>query len=201
MLEAAQGAAYVFDDDAFCAPTPVGCAHTLPNGNVSFKQTSADKEQITTLMKKGPALTQLDLGDPLAIGGTGYTACVYDDANLLVGSMKIDRAGSSCRGQFCFKPVGDFPPDGKGWLYRDSNRSADGALLISLRAGTAGKSKIKLKAIAETSKGQNPQGITGALNGSTSVTVQLHGDDLASCFSATLDQVKKDTGTIFVAKK
>ncbi len=196
-----QGAAYIFDDDAFCDPTPAGCAHTFPNGTVSFKQTSTDKEQTTTLMKKGPALSQLDLGDPLALGGTGYTACVYDDANLLVGSMKIDRAGSSCRGQFCFKPVGDSPPNGKGWLYRDRNRSADGTLLISLRAGTAGKSKIKLKAIAETSKGQNPQGITAALHGSTSVTVQLHGDDLASCFSATLDQVKKDTGTIFVAKK
>ena len=108
-----------------------------------------------------------------------------------------------CGSRPCYKNVGP-----KGYLYKDVSASADGIQLLKLLEGNEGKSFVLLKGKNNPSKGQTslPTGIAAALSGSTSTTLQLSLSDgfeagLSTCYSVTLDTVRKDTGDFFRALK
>lgn len=179
------------------------CADTWEKGLVLVKETIPGKEQLIVQMRKGPALTQADFGDPLDLDGTAFTACVYDDAGALVGSMKVDRAGDSCGPKDCWKALGALPPSGKGFLYKDAQASSDGITQIKLNGGAAGKSSAQMRSANNGAKGQLalPLGVAGRLASSSSATVQLFGSGAPECLSLTVEDVKQQTSTLFKATK
>jgi hypothetical protein len=159
-------------------------------------------EKIVAKLLKGPALTQAQLGNPLNSGGTAYSLCIYDDADLPVASIYLDRAGNSvpCGGTPCWKATGGEPPSGNGYKYkdRDFDSSSDPARLVLLKGGAAGESKVLVK-------GRPPETgptstIPAQLQGATSATIQLRGSDATACVSATLSNVTINDGTTFKAK-
>lgn len=178
------------------------CDASWSKGNLIVKESKPGKEKFRVDFKNGPALSQADLGTPLDPSGTAYTACVYDGGDSLVAQLQVDRAAGLCSGKPCWIPIGGSPPGGKGYLYRDKNLGADGLQKIQLKGGTAGKSKLSVRAANNVSKGPPALPLMARkLLGSTQATVQLHGDDLSQCFSVTLNDVRKSTTNFFHAKK
>jgi hypothetical protein len=194
------GAAYVFTDDSVCENGPSSCVDAW-GGRLFVNESSPGNERLGVGFFRGPALNQIDLGSPTNGDGTAFRLCIYGGLNNLVGQLRIDRAGGLCAGKPCWAPVGGNPPTGRGYRYRDANWSADGTLRLRLEGGNVGKSRILLRARNRSSIGRDylPKGIAMALAGSASATIQLHGDDLPQCFSATLDTVL-DNGNTFKAR-
>lgn len=179
-------------------PAPaLTCADTWEKGQLLVNEKTAGKEKIVAKLIKGPALASSDFGDPV-LGTTAYDVCVYDELGQLAGHLQVDRAGTTCAGKDCWKAVGS-----KGYLYKDRDVAADGVLLLKALGGDAGKSKILVKAKNNAPKGQlsMPTGITAALAGSTSATVQMHGSDSpVGCYSTTLTNVIESSPSFFKAK-
>jgi hypothetical protein len=161
------------------------------------KENVPGKEKLIAKLLKGPGLGALDYGDPLGSGGTAYSVCIYDDAGDLAGKLEVDRAGASCAGKECWKPVG-----ATGYRYKDKDASADGVSGLKLLGGDAGKSKVLLKGANNAAKGETslPIGIANLLAGSTGATVQLFGSDAPQCYSATLGTVVKSETDFFKAR-
>lgn len=184
------------------APAPVcpavtdgGCRSGFGKGLLKVA-TAAGKEKAIAKWIKGPATTQSELGNPLAGGsGTVFSVCIYDDADILAGELTVDRAGEECGGIPCWKALGNPPPDGKGYKFGDRGGASDGVQKIIFKAGADGKSKVLVKA-----KGGNlPSGITAALQGSASATIQMRTSD-GICLSDQLTEVLTATSDTFKAK-
>lgn len=188
------------NDDGDCCSSSCGMPSTCETsvGKALFlsKESVAGKEKMIAKFLKGPALTQTQLGDPLA-GTTVYNLCVWDDSGNLVGTYTVDRAGDVCTGGSanCWKPIGKAPPDGKGYKFTDKDLASDGVKKAILKGGDAGKSKLIVKG-----KGSNLPGVAGGLAGSSSVTLQLHVSDSGECVEATLFDIKKAEADFFKAK-
>jgi hypothetical protein len=187
----------------FSAQPAATCDSTWERASLQVKEKVVGKEQLDVKLGKGPALTQIGWGNPLSSGGTVYAVCIYDDADVLVAHLDVDRAGDQCGVHDCWKALGGAPPAGKGYGYKDPNASSDGVHGMTLKSGPLGASKLGLKAKNAASKGQTqlPTGIAAALAGSTRATVQVHGSDLPQCFSATLDDVSSADPALFKARR
>jgi hypothetical protein len=170
------------------------CLNTFTKGLLMVKETPPGKEKLLAKLVGGPALAQTDLGNPLSSGGTEYGVCIYDQTSALVGQLLVDRAGDTCSGSPCWKAIGGTPPGGKGYSYKDDALAADGVFKILYKGGAAGKSKALVKDTGNHS-------IAGALQTSSSVTVQLRGDDAPTCLSLTVSTIKKHDATFFKATK
>lgn len=185
-----------------CPAVPDPSCLSFDDGSLIVSETKVGKEKLRIKLGGGPALTQAELGSPLGPEGTGYTACLYENADVLRGELRWNRAGDTCGTKPCWKPIGG-SPGGKGWVYKDKERAEGGIQVVSLKGGAAGQSKIQIKGGNNVSKGQDqqPLGIARGLSGATSATVQIHGHDLAPCFSVELDRVQKDLGSFFQARR
>jgi hypothetical protein len=183
---------------AICPATrDLACLGGFAKGFLLYKESPPGKEKLVAKMIKGPALAQTDLGNPLAGGGTAYGICIYDDADDLVVQLTVDRAGDTCDGSPCWKAVGQAPPAGKGYKFKDAAGTSAGVQKILYKGGEAYKSKAIVKG-----KGSNlPSGVAAALDDpNTAVTVQLRGDDATQCLSVTLTDIKKQEADFFKAK-
>lgn len=185
-----------------CPAVPVPSCADFDKGSLIVSETKVGKENLRLKLARGPALAQSDLGSPLTPDGTAYTVCLYEDGEVLRGTLDVNRAGDTCGSKPCWKAIGGVP-DGKGWKYKDTDRIEDGIKIATLKGGAEGRSTIQLKGGNNVSKGQDdqPLGIARHLSGSTSVVAQIHGHDLAQCFTVTLDTVQKSLGTFFQAKR
>jgi len=179
-----------------CPPTPdSGCLDTFGKGTLLIKDATG-KEKLLIKMTGGPALAQTDFGDPLSTGGTAYNACIYNDANTLVGSLTVDRAGATCGSDPCWKAIGGMPPGGKGYKYKDDTLSASGVAKIIYKSGAAGTSKLLVKG-----SGSNlPHNVAVGLQSTANATVQVRSSD-AHCLSLTVTDIKKHDTNFFKAKK
>jgi hypothetical protein len=178
-----------------CGPAPAGGCIAAGSGSLKVSEKKAGKESVKASFKNlVSAVTQAQFGDPVD-DGTSYALCIYTAGNALAGELSVARAGEVCEGKACWSKVST-----KGYKYGDKAASADGVSKISLGGGDAGKGKISMSAKNNAAKGQNslPTGIATALSGSASATVQLLTSD-ASCFEATLTDVKDADGTVFSA--
>jgi hypothetical protein len=152
---------------------------------------TAGKEKLKVALKNlQPMVDPSQFGDPVD-GDTGYKVCVYDGANVLSGEYTVERAGDTCGDKDCFSAV-----TGKGFKYKDPGTTTDGILKINLFGGDPGKGKVLV--IGKNKTSTLPTGVAPALQNETSATVQVLTSD-ASCFGATLTQVKKADGAIFKA--
>jgi hypothetical protein len=190
--------------------TPVlGCDTNMQKGLLLVKENKPTKEKVVAKFIRGPALSQTDFGNPLIAGGTSYELCIFDAVGGLAGSFQVDRAGDLCAGRDCWKKVGKLPPDGKGYRFKDKDMDSDGALVLKMKGGNAGKSKIIFKAKNKT--GNMPTGIAAALAAGvpagSSAMIQFipNGEPGGlpagtTCLEIELDDVKKNDGEIFKAK-
>jgi hypothetical protein len=177
-----------------CPPAPDSCTG-FASGSLLLKEKVAGKEKLIAKLGGGPALTQAAFGNPYS-GSTVVHLCVYDSTNALVGQLEVDRAQSQlCSGgvAFCWSQISD-----KGYKYKDKDHLESGVSQILLKGGSAGTSKILLKA-----KGPIPPlpAMAASLTSTTSVTLQLRAHDAPGdgCFSVTLNNVKKQDPDLFKA--
>jgi hypothetical protein len=187
---------------ALCPGAPdAGCTEGFATGALSVNERKAGAEKLSLRLGKGPALTQADFRDPTASGGSAVALCIYDDAGARVAALEVERAGELCVGKACWKSLGNPPPDGKGFAYKDAAASADGVRSLALKGGAAGKSSLACVAANKEAKGQTalPTGIAAALQDATSVTLQVRISD-GACFSRTLTQITKQESDRFKAK-
>ena len=177
-----------------CPPAPdPECQDGFAKGALVVSEKTSGREKLVARLLNGPALAPSAFGDPVA-GATAYNLCVYDGAGTLAGELAVDRAGDTCGDQPCWKGIGK-PAGSNGYRYKDKALTADGVLLMLLRAGAAGKSKLIIRE-------KGPTGIAAALSGATSATVQLVASDAPapSCFGVDLPVVTKNDGLRFKAK-
>lgn len=190
--------------------TPPGCPATVDGGCSSgfgkgllVIKDEPGKEKLVAKLLQGPALAQTAMGNPLAAaqGGTGtvFALCIYDDLGALAGQARVARAGDTCDGAPCWKPIGKAPNDpqgpGKGYRYKDGALAADGVLKVLYKGGEAGKSKAIV-----VGKGSGlPDGIAAALQSAVQATVQLRSSD-GACLSADLGDIKKQEPAFFSAR-
>jgi hypothetical protein len=180
---------------AGCPPTVDNSCLMFPRGLLTIKESVAGKEKLIAKLSDGPALAQTDVGNPIDPGGTSFSLCIYKDSGDLTGGVNVDRAGDMCGGAPCWKALGGDPPEGKGYLYKDSELAADGIQKVLVQGGEAGKSKALVKG-----KGPNlPHGVAASLQSSTSATLQLRGSDATQCLSLTLGNIKKQDAGFFKA--
>jgi hypothetical protein len=199
-----------FTDQASFRMRPLGCGATpaltcqegWQKGSLSVKESKPGSEKVGIKFKAGPELSQSDFGNPLVTDGTEYDTCIYNNAGNLIASLSIVGAGADCGGRECWKSLGDAPPNGEGYFYRDRAMTSDGTQKLKLKAGSLGSSSIQFNARNNARKEQTslPTGIAQALASATSVTVQLTRSDAAECFSMMLSEIQKQEPDFFRVK-
>ena len=201
LIGVADGAGFFLNVAPLCPAAPDPSCRAFAAGSLSVDERKTGKEKLDRPLAKGPELAQTAFGDPTADLGTTVALCLYDDAGAPVTTLEVDRGGESCGSKPCWKPVGKAPPDGKGFVYKDPSRSADGVTSLKLQGGGAGRSSVALGAANRAAKGENalPTGIAALLAAATEVTLQVHTSD-ANCFGATLSEVTRQDGERFKAR-
>ncbi len=177
------------------------CDDAWGKASLQVKERTAGKETLLAKLGRGPALGQADFGTPLVLDTSVYTLCLYDEAGALAGKTVVARAGAACGAQPCWKSIGNAPPNGVGYQYKDPVAAADGIFKMQLRGGAAGKSRVLIQGRNKSSAGQNalPTGIAAALAGSQTATLQLHESTAGRCFSVDLGNVTHHDATLFKA--
>jgi hypothetical protein len=172
-----------------CGAAPAGGCFAPGKAVLLVSEKAAGKEKLKVALKKlQMPVDPSQFGDPVT-GSTRYKVCIYDSANQLKGEYTLARAGDTCGDKPCWSAL-----SGKGYKYLDKSTAADGFLKMKLFGGVAGKGKVQ--AIAKGSA--TPMGVTAALQGQSSATVQVLTSD-AACFGVNLTQVKKADATLFKA--
>lgn len=124
------------------APAP-GCRQQLASdrGTLALGDASNDaKDRLAWSWVDGAATTTADFGDPTA--STSYRLCVWDataGTPRLVASTGI-AAGGTCGDASCWRATRT------GFRYKDRSAAAEGVRQLVLKAGSAGRSKIQLRA-------------------------------------------------------
>ena len=175
------------------APDP-GCIGAV-RAKMQYSEKSAGREKMKIQWSALDDDTeQADFGDPVD-GETGIAACIYDDADLLVGEFQVDRAGEDCAGKPCWKRKGT-----KGYGYKDKNGSDDGIGKLSLLAGEAGRGKASISGKNNSKKAQFdlPTGVVAGLTLQIEPTLQILAGD-GVCISAKINSVVKDDGVSYKA--
>ncbi|MGH7893992.1 MAG: hypothetical protein ACREQL_04940 [Candidatus Binatia bacterium] len=173
------------------APLP-GC---LAAGKtlVLVNEKTFGKEKLKVLLDRLVApVTPPQFGNPVS-GTTTYAVCLYDQADGLVATMRVNRAGSQCGTSPCWKAI-----LGKGIKYSDKLTQADGIQQIVAKGGEAGKGKIIIKGKNDIGRSQTalPTRVAVPLAGNRRATAQLVGSD-AACFSGTATSVTTADGHVF----
>ena len=166
----------VASDAPPCPATPTGGCLAAGKAKILAKQTGdPSKNKLLWKWIKGPALGQDDFGDPTA--STSYRLCLY------AGTAALDLGAGIAGGSSNWDPIST-----SGWKYKDSTAGGDGVFKATLKGGTAGKSKILLKA-----KGNNldlgalPLGLT-----SEPLVTQLIRNDDDACWEAIFTTLTAD---------
>lgn len=142
-------------------------------------------------------LVQGDFGEP-ENGTTSYKLCIYDQS---AGSplLKIGVTvgpGGMCGTSQCWSAIGS-----SGWGYRNSTGNAHGVTKLSLKGGTAGKPKVKVKAGGTALPLPPPVSDTRFFDQDTAVVIQLYSSNPMNCWSSAFDALstKKNDGLQFKA--
>lgn len=176
-----------------CAAAPIGGCIAAGRAVLLVKENVPGNERVKAILKNlVPVVTQNQFGDPVG-GTTRYALCLYDQSDVLVGTLVVDRAGDTCGTQDCWKALST-----TGFRYSDAATTADGVQKIIAKGGDAGRGKVIVKGRNNAANGQTnlPTGLAAALAGHTQATAQVVTDD-ADCFTVTLDNVRTATGGIF----
>ena len=188
------------DDDSLCTadscqsglcvgvPTPaVGCkVPTLPlKSQLLLKDVAPDLgDQLRWKWTKGQATTFAELGDPAT--SDSYELCLYGPGPSLLFRGRADAAGA-CAGRACWKTT-----TGKGYGFKDKDRTPDGVEKLSLVSGPDGAAKI-------SAKGKGPLLHMPAV-GSLALPVEVQLRGAGQCWAATYSTSIVNTAGLFKAK-
>ncbi len=180
-----------------CPPLrDLACATGYLKAQLDWRDIGGEGDKMSIKMQKGPALSQIDYGNPVIADGTAYSACVYDDTDALVADTRVVRGGDLCSGKECWKTIGGDVPDGKGYKYKDKLLTSSGIVKFQLKGGDAEKTQLKVSGRSVNL----PDAVTSALQSTVSATVQIRGSDMAQCLSATLGDISKQEADRFKAR-
>jgi hypothetical protein len=140
--------------------------------------------------------TRVSFGDPVS-DSTVAAFCLFNDAGTPVGELIVDRAGKTCGTKPCWRLTGK-----QGLAYQDKMASAAGITKIGFVGGAAGKGKARAQGKNDAAKGLKslPTGLSAALTGNTSPTIELVTSD-GFCVGATMNKVVKDVALQYKAQK
>jgi len=169
-------------------PTPAAIckAPTLPlKSQLTIKNKFPEKgDQVVWKWTKGAATTVAEFGFPTV--SDSYELCVYDATSDVIFHGHVPASGT-CAGVACWKTL-----PGKGYNYKDKNRTPDGMEKLQLIAGVAGSAKVSAKGKGELLV----MPTLGALP--LPITVQLRG--AGQCWGATFSTSLASTTEQFKAK-
>ncbi len=174
---------------AACAPTPAACSNPSKATLLVKDNANDDKDLLKWKWLKGPEVLQADLGSPDTT--TTYSLCVYDSTgatDTLVASLSV------APGALWTEKAP------KGFFYKDSAKSSDGALKVKLQTGAIAKSKAIVIAKGANIPMPVPVGAGEFFDQDPRVTVQLVNDATPTCFSSEFTLSQKNEGLIFKAK-
>jgi hypothetical protein len=142
------------------------------------------------------ATVRASFGDPVG-GSTIAALCLFNDAGTPVGELIVDRAGKTCGTKPCWRLTGK-----QGLAYKDKMASAAGVAKIGFVAGAASKGKASAQGKNNAAKGLTslPIGLSAALTGNTSPTIELVTSN-GFCVGATMNRVVKDEALQYKAQK
>jgi hypothetical protein len=177
------------------APNPLCLVAAQAQLKSDDKHTGKEKLKLRWT-KIATATTRASFGDPVA-GSTIAALCIFNDAGTLVGELIVDRAGQTCGTKPCWKQTGK-----EGLAYKDKMASAAGVAKIGFVGAAAGKGKTNAQGKNNADKGlaSLPTGLSAALTGNTSPTIQLVTTD-GLCVGATMNKVVKDEDQQYKAQK
>ena len=161
-----------------CAPVPTtGCRALVPGGSGRLLVSDETRDGRDALQWKwtGGAATPLAaLGDPIT--RDAYRLCLYDLAAAppVLRLSAVAPAAGLCGGRACWRVTG-----GQGFRYHDRARTPDGLDRLELRAGPAGKAKMRV-----TGRGEHLA--LPPLPLALPARVQLHGRD-GECWETLFD--------------
>ena len=160
-----------------------------------MNEKSFGKEQIKVKVDHLATTIPLSFfGDPVT-GTTSYALCLYDDANALVGTLRVVRAQGTCSTRPCWKLTGT-----TGYKYADKLLASDGVLQVVLKSGLATKGKAVVKAKNDLTHGltKMPVGIASKLAANDGATAQILSSN-GGCVTGTVANVREADGFVFKA--
>jgi cysteine-rich repeat protein len=159
-----------------CSPTPLTTCR-LPyisrKSSLQLLKRGSVKDVIKWKYLGGARTTFAEWGAPAV--GTNYQLCLYDAGGLKVHAT-VPAAGT-CGTKACWRQSGL-----KGWKYKDSELTPDGALQLALKEGAVGKASIMF-----SGRGANlnlPPDLSALVQPITVQIQQSDGTCWASVFSA-----------------
>jgi hypothetical protein len=174
-----------------CLAPRVGCRTPTAAGKSLLKMKDADADEKDALLwqwTKGAATTVADFGDPT--DGDAYGLCVYDVTNQLLFRAQAPAAGL-CGTKPCWKRLGKTPT---GFSYQDKDRTPQGLVAVSLKAGAMGKAKVVVKGKGTALPIPSLAGLA------LPIRVQLERQNAAACWEATFSTAIKSDAGAFTAK-
>lgn len=165
------------------APSPSCTSPVKAVFKVKNSSTNDNADKVIFVWKGGPALVS-NMGDPTQ--DTDYELCVYDDDGVQMAMTVPAGAGWSTLGS---------PSDPKGYKYKDSSATSDGAKLVLVKGSNLDKGKAKF-----VGKGGNlPDDATMPFQ--FPVTAQLYASD-GMCWEAQFSSgaTKKNEDDKYIGK-
>ncbi len=183
-----------------CPALPSGSCKSAGKSSLSLKNsTDSTRRKLTWKWTKGiDALTQSAFGDPVG-GSTNYHVCLYDyvaGAPNTKLTASINAAGICNGDDPCWKTVKN-----TGWSYKNKVGNTNGIKKVVLKGGEAGKPVVQVQAKGSSVPLPAAISTSAYFSQDTSVVVQLHRSDDATCWSSTfaVPNTKKNDGEQFRA--
>ena len=174
---------------SLCLASPIDGCRTAGKASLTVKVgDKAEKNSLVWAWKKGQETALAALGDPT--DDTEYALCVYDrqaEVALLESTVSVP-AGAD------WKAAGT-----KGFKFKNSDGSGNGAKSVQLTSGGAGKAKAIVKAGGLSFAAPNAFDSAALFAESTGAIVQLVNEN-GECWTSALTSSKKNTANIFKAK-
>lgn len=165
-----------------CPVEPPVC-ETATKSSLLLKDLSPDgtKDALKWTFQGGAStITQAQLGNPTA--GTVYDLCLYYGSTLRSAIRLSDPSKWSAIST-------------TGYKYKDSTASAGGIAAVTLKAGTAGKTKVVF-----TGKGDDLPDPLPIASLPPSITVVARNSSTSTCFSATYASATTNTANLLKAR-
>jgi len=181
--------------DAACTLATAGAAG---KSSLLIKNNDDDaRDVISWKWNKGDAVDASQLGLPTT-GSALYRFCIYDDgAKVFEADVPAGAMVPTCAGRPCWAPMGSVTAP-KGFKYKNVAGAPHGMARAKLKAGSAGRSQILIKALGKGGHLDAPDlGTTPA-----PVVAQLLIDDgvTLECFKTTFSAAPRTGGGTFKAK-
>jgi hypothetical protein len=149
-------------------------------------KTPDDRDLVSYKWNKGQATATTEFGNPVTTHD--YALCIFGSANQLLFQSTAP-AGGTCGTRPCWKALNI-----KGFSYKDTARTPNGADKVKLKAGLAGKAKTQFK-------GRGIDLANFGLPYTLPIKAQLQSAN-GTCFEATFSStgVTSNTSTLFKGK-